>query len=98
MGEVQTNKNSVGGLWIISRTMTVLSISPTRLAKCGFYKLCQRSKEETVSESYISSEELSRLVNHPRITLSTELIQEMTYGIYFLMYVPLQLQSLVTFS
>ena len=57
--------------------------SPTRLAKCGFYKLCQRSKEETESE--FSSEELSRLVNHPRISLSTELIQEMTHGTYFLM-------------
>ena len=59
------------------------NLFPTRLAKCGFYKLCQRSKEE--AESYFSTEELSRLVNHPRITLSTELIQEMTYGIYFLM-------------
>lgn len=59
-------------------------IMALRLAKCGFYKLCQRSKEET--ESYFSTEELSRLVNHPRIALSTELIQEMTYGIYFLMY------------
>ncbi|KAL9958856.1 hypothetical protein ACROYT_G035926 [Oculina patagonica] len=59
-------------------------IMALRLAKCGFYKLCQRSKEETESE--FSSEELSRLVNHPRITLSTELIQEMTHGIYFLMY------------
>ncbi|XP_020610952.1 hyccin-like isoform X2 [Orbicella faveolata] len=59
-------------------------IMALRLAKCGFYKLCQRSKEEI--ESHFSSDELSRLVNHPRITLSTELIQEMTYGIYFLMY------------
>ena len=57
----------------------------SRLAKCGFYKLCQWSKEE--SESEFSNEELSRLVNHPRIPLSTELIQEIVYGIYFLMYV-----------
>lgn len=59
-------------------------IMALRLAKCGFYKLCQRAKEE--SGSAFSSEELSRLVNHPRISLSTELIQEMIYGIYFLMY------------
>ena len=54
-----------------------------RLAKCGFYKLCQQSKED--SESVFSVEELTKLVNHPRITLSTELIQEITHGLYFLM-------------
>lgn len=55
-----------------------------RLAKCGFYKLCQRSKEE--SEPEFSTDELTKLVDHPRITLSTEVIQEMTHGLYFLMY------------
>ena len=55
----------------------------SRLAKCGFYKLCQRGEEELASE--FSSEELTTLVNHPRISLSTELIQEMIYGVYFLM-------------
>lgn len=59
-------------------------IMALRLAKCGFYKLCQRGKEELASE--FSSEELTTLVNHPRISLSTELIQEMIYGVYFLMY------------
>ena len=54
-----------------------------RLAKCGFYKLCQRSKEE--SEPEFSTDELTKLVDHPRITLSTEVIQEMTHGLYFLM-------------
>jgi len=59
-------------------------IMALRLAKCGFYKLCQQSKED--SESEFSVEELTKLVNHPRITLSTELIQEITHGLYFLMY------------
>ncbi|CAH3190050.1 unnamed protein product [Porites evermanni] len=59
-------------------------IMALRLAKSGFYKLCQRCKEE--SESYFSTEEVTKLVNHPRITLSTELIQEITHGLYFLMY------------
>jgi len=58
-------------------------IMALRLAKCGFYKLCQQSKED--SESEFSVEELTKLVNHPRITLSTELIQEITHGLYFLM-------------
>lgn len=59
-------------------------IMALRLAKSGFYKLCQRCKEE--SESYFSTEEITKLVNHPRITFSTELIQEITHGLYFLMY------------
>lgn len=57
--------------------------APFRLAKSGFHKLCQQCKEE--SESYFSTEEVTKLANHPRITLSTELIQEITHGLYFLM-------------
>lgn len=82
IGGSQTKKPPWEGLIDIFWYNT-LNLFPNRLAKCGFYKLCQRSKEEI--ESHFSSDELSRLVNHPRITLSTELIQEMTYGIYFLM-------------
>lgn len=55
-----------------------------RLAKCGFYKLCQGSKQE--SDSEFSREELTKLAHHPRITLSSEFIQEITHGLYFLMY------------
>ena len=82
-GVIQTKSPLWEGYPWIFFWNNVLNISPHRVAKCGFYKLCQRSKEET--ESYLPSEELSRLVNHPRIALSTELIQEMTYGVYFLM-------------
>ncbi|XP_015774381.1 PREDICTED: uncharacterized protein LOC107352579 [Acropora digitifera] len=58
-------------------------IMASRIAKGGFHKLCHGSKEESVSG--FSTEELTKLANHPRIALTSEFIQEMTHGLYFLM-------------
>lgn len=59
-------------------------IMASRIAKGGFHKLCHGSHEK--SGSGFSTEELTKLANHPRIALTSEFIQEMTHGLYFLMY------------
>ncbi|EDO42200.1 predicted protein [Nematostella vectensis] len=63
---------------------TSYCIMAHRIAKAGFSKLCR--KDSTDCNGFLSNEELQSLSNHPRVPIVAPLIQEITHGLYYLLY------------